>query len=249
MPTPLTPVQEQIFTYFPIGTHPVHRLNAAIEETITPESVVLDIGCGRTAPTLVRWIGKAKVLHGVDIVDFRVDRPELTLHISSVTDMSGIATSSVDVAYSQAVMEHLDEPGAALAEIRRVLKPGGKYIFLTPSIYDYASIIAALVPNKWHPKLVKWMTGRKEEDVFPTYFRANSKHRITKLAAEHEFEIAEFAYLGQYPAYLVFNRVLFWLGALYERIIRRFEVLHPLQGWVFCVLRKPEAVGGARQEF
>jgi len=53
-------------------------------------------------------------------------------------------------------------------------------------------------------------------------------------------EVDEFAYLGQYPAYLVFNRCLFWLSAAYERFIRRFESLHPLRGWVFCVFRKPE---------
>jgi len=159
-----------------------------------------------------------------------------------------------DSVFDWVVAPHLNTyadtaPDTAFNAVQRVLKPGGIYIFLTPSIYDYASIIAAFVPNAWHPKLVKWMTGRKEEDVFPTYFRANSKRQITKLAVEHKFEIAEFAYLGQYPAYLVFNRVLFWLGAMYERFIRRFKMLHPLQGWVFCVLRKPAQASDKKPEF
>ena len=52
-------------------------------------------------------------------------------------------------------------------------------------------------------------------------------------------EIDEFAYIGQYPSYLVFNRVLFWLGSIYQKMIERFAVTRPLQGWIFCVLKKP----------
>jgi len=238
MPTPFTPVQDQIFAYFPIGTHPAHRLNDAILELLTAESVVLDIGCGRTAPTLIQWVGVAKKLHGVDIVPFDIERSDISLHNCSVTDMDEIPDSSIDLAYSRAVMEHLSEPGPALQEIHRVLKPSGRYIFITPSVYDYASIAAAVVPNAWHPTLVHLLTGRNEADVFPTHFRANSRRKIEALSDQNGYDIEFFYYIGQYPAYLQFNRALFWLGSIYEKFLERHRSLHFLRGWIFCSLQK-----------
>ena len=60
-------------------------------------------------------------------------------------------------------------------EFNRVLKPGGRAILLTPSKYDYVSIIARFMPNRLHGKLVNATEGRAEEDTFPTHYRANSR--------------------------------------------------------------------------
>ena len=40
--------------------------------------------------------------------------------------------NSFDLVITQDVLEHVDEPSAAFAEIRRVLKPGGRHIFTVP---------------------------------------------------------------------------------------------------------------------
>jgi SAM-dependent methyltransferase len=45
--------------------------------------------------------------------------------------------SSLDIAFSDSVFEHLDDPAGALAELRRVLRPGG--------------IVVLSVPNRWRP--------------------------------------------------------------------------------------------------
>ncbi len=239
MPYPLTPVQEQIFAYFPVDTHPYRLLERDVDRRVGPDTAVLDIGCGRSAPELVRFIGRARALHGVDLVSFTVDHPDLQLHNCSAIEMNDISDDSIDIAYSRAVMEHIEDPERTLNEIWRVLKPGGVYVFLTPSIYDYASLGAAVVPNSLHPKIVKWMTGRNEEDVFPTFFRFNSKKTIIKVSNQSGFEVESFKYMGQYPAYLSFNRVLFWFGSMYELFIEKFDWLSPLRGWIYCTLRKP----------
>src|SRR6185437_5529779 len=46
-----------------------------------------------------------------------------------------LESASVDIVYSNQLMEHLhpDDARDQLVEIRRILKPGGKYICITPN--------------------------------------------------------------------------------------------------------------------
>lgn len=235
----LKPVEDQMRTHFPSDTHPNRVIERTILERLKPGATVLDIGCGRTAPNLSQLIGKAEKLYGIDVVDFTIDDPRMQLFANDVRDMKDIPSNSVDLAYSRAVMEHLEEPERAYAEIARVLKPGGVYVFTTPSIYDYGSIAALLIPNRFHAKIVSATEGRAGEDVFPTVFGSNSRRAITRHAAQVRLGVDHFAYIGQYPSYLVFNRVLFWLGSIYQKVIEKFALTQPLQGWIFCTLKKP----------
>ncbi len=239
MPSPFLPVEEQMRTMFPSETHPYRVLERAIAARLRPTSAVLDIGCGRTAPNLVKLAGEARELYGIDVIDFTVEVPGVRLFKNDVCAMTDIADGSIDLCYSRAVMEHLERPEAAYAEIARVLKPGGAYVFVTPSIYDYGSIAARLIPNRFHGRIVNATEGRASEDVFPTVFGSNSKGRIERQARDVGLAVRRLEYIGQYPNYLVFNRVAFWLGSMYQKAIERFELTKPLQGWVFCELEKP----------
>ena len=237
----LSPVEEQMRAMFPSETHPNRVLERAIHAYLRPDSAVLDIGCGRTAPNLSALIGKAGKLYGVDVIDFTVSDPRLNLFSNDVRDMKDIADASIDLAYSRAVMEHLPGPEAAYAEIARVLKPGGLYVFTTPSIFDYGSIAALIIPNSFHGRIVNFAEGRPEEDVFPTVFGSNSRRTITRQARDAGLAVRQLDYIGQYPSYLTFNRALFWLGSMYQKAIEKFAATRPLQGWIYCVLEKPAA--------
>jgi SAM-dependent methyltransferase len=234
----LSRVDDQMRAMFPPETHPYRVLERAIAAHLHPGSAVLDIGCGRTAPNLTALIGKAESLTGIDLVDFADCDPRLKLFHNDVSAMKDIADASIDLAYSRAVMEHISEIEAAYAEISRVLRPGGVYIFITPSIYDYGSIIASIVPNRFHGRIVNVIEGRPEEDVFPTVYGSNSLGVIRRRAAAAGLHVRDGRYIGQYPGYLVFNRVLFWLGSMYQKAIEKFALTQPLQGWIFCILEK-----------
>jgi ubiquinone/menaquinone biosynthesis C-methylase UbiE len=236
---PFAPIQDQINRYFPPDTHPYCILEREILASLTVESAVLDIGCGRSAPTLSKLKGHVRDLYGIDLVEFSVTDPALHLLKQDVCNMEGVASGSIDLAFSRSVMEHVENPPAAFHEIYRVLKCGGKYIFLTPGSYDYATVISKLTPNKFHPKIVRYVEGRDEADTFPAYYRSNSKKIIKKYAKEFGFRVTKMSYIGQYPSYFCFSRPLFWAGCVYEMILSRFAPLHFLRGWILAVLEKP----------
>src|SRR4051794_4721150 len=238
MPTPFSPVQTQINTYFPPGTHPYRLFEGHIHRLVDRHASVLDIGCGRTAPVLRTLRGKAGRLRGIDCVEFAVQEPGLELIGNCFERMTDVDDASVDLAYSRSVMEHIRDVDRAFAELGRVLRPGGAYLFLTPNAWDYATIVSRLIPNRFHGRIVKLVEGRDSNDVFPAYYRANSMAAITALALWHGLRVEHMEYLGQYPAYFTFNRIAFYVAGVYERTIRLSPGLHFLRGWIMGVLRK-----------
>jgi len=236
--SPFSSVAEQHRVMWPSDQHPFRRLRAAIDREIAPSSRVLEIGCGRHATELVRLAGKVAARSGIDPEPFTDPPPGIVLFNGMAERIDGIADSSIDLVFSKAVMEHIQDPAAALGEIARVLRPGGRYVFLTPNKYDYASIISNMIPNSWHPRIVRLTSGRNEADTFPVFYRANTRRDIERLAADANLRVLVFEYLGQYPAYLQFNRILFWIGSMYELMIERSQLTKGLKGWIMCTLVK-----------
>ena len=224
--------------YFGWYVHPYAALVAQIERYLTRDSALLDAGCGRAAPTLAKFRGKAQRLIGIDVVELASHPDGIELCRRDLAD-TGLPGESIDLMYSQAVMEHITEPGAVFAEIARVLKPQGLCLALTANKWDYASLIARIIPNRFHPWIVRRTEGREEQDVFPTVYKVNTRRDVEFHAARHGLEVVEFRYLGQYPSYFMFNGALFFLATLYQKLIERNPRLHCLQGWIYFALRKP----------
>jgi len=224
--------------YFGDQLHPYRIFENEVEHHLLADHTLLDAGCGRGAPILLKFRGRAKTLIGVDVVDFHADIPGVALLNSDLGHMN-IENGSVDLVMSRSVMEHVADPLQVYAEIHRVLRPGGHFIFLTPNLWDYASIIAKFVPNKLHPWIVARTEGRAPEDVFPVCYATNTRRAVSRWAARTGFEIVSFRYFGQYPGYFMFNGFLFLLATGYEKLISRFKSLDVLHGWILAVLRKP----------
>lgn len=217
--------------------HPYKKLDEVIFGAIKEGMDVLEQGCGRTAPLLRNLSSTGARLHGVDLVDFTIDRPDLMLLKSSITDLP-FEDGKFDLVFSRSVMEHVEHPKRAYEEAHRVLKAGGQWIFLTPNRWDYVSIISRIFPNHLHGKLVSYTEGRHEEDVFPVVYESNSWGQIQRLCRETGFEIKKFEYLGQHPVYLGFSPTLYLLGTAYEKLLLSTNLLRGLRGWLFVILQK-----------
>jgi SAM-dependent methyltransferase len=224
--------------YFGAQLHPYRIFENEVQRLLRPEHTLLDAGCGRGAPVLLKFSGRAAKLIGVDLVDFESGISGVELIQSDLGHMK-IDSGSVDLVMSRSVMEHVANPLEVYTEVSRVLKPGGYFVFLTPNLWDYASIIAKLVPNSMHPKIVARTEGRAPEDVFPVVYGTNTRSAVHKWAECTGFDVVTCEYLGQYPGYFMFNGFFFLIATGYEKVISRFEALAFLRGWIFVVLRKP----------
>jgi SAM-dependent methyltransferase len=200
---------------------------------------LLDAGCGRTAPVLKKFRGHAARLIGIDLVEFEVAQDALELHYADMGRIP-LPDQTADVVMARSVMEHIRDPASVYAEVYRVLKPGGSFVFLTGNLWDYAALIALAVPNRFHPWIVSKVEGRAERDVFPVAYRTNTYRAVKRWASRARFDIVRFDYLGQYPSYFMFNGGLFWLATQYERLLRRFRALRPLQGWILVTLARQD---------
>ena len=135
------------------------------------------------------------------------------------------------------VVEHLDAPGTQFAEIARVLKPGGVFIVHTPNRRGYATIAARLIPKRIKKKLVNLFEGREAEDVFETFYRANTKEDIEQLARAAGLGVRRIR-LTVTSAELVVVPPLVFFELLWIRLLMT-NLLKPLRTTIIAVLQKP----------
>ncbi|MFW6082698.1 MAG: class I SAM-dependent methyltransferase, partial [Chloroflexota bacterium] len=132
--------------------------------------------------------------------------------------------AAFDVVCSSWVLEHLREPRQTFMDVARVLRDGGRFVFLTPNIRN-----PLLMVNRglqWtQGRLVDRLYGRRDPDVFPAYYRANSRQRIDDLARRAGMVPVVFQFIGD-PTYLAFNAQLYRLGCLMEQIMPLWMRVH-----------------------
>jgi SAM-dependent methyltransferase len=236
----MTELSQRLLTkYYADSPHPYRLFEQQVDRLIGSDTrTLLDAGCGRTMPVLRKYLGRVARLIGVELVDFN-DVPAGIEAFNTDLARLPLPDASVDLIMSRSVFEHLTDPQAVYREFARVLRPGGAIVFLTANMWDYGTLVARLVPNRFHARIVRHVEGRNEEDTFPTMYRTNTRRAVHRLAADAGLQVERFDYLSQYPNYLMFNGVLFFAGMCFEKLISRFDALRFLRGWILVTLRKP----------
>jgi len=97
----------------------------------TSESIILDIGCGP-----YDCISAIPGIHIFldDIMDLYVDEIHATLNgvrVCARTELMPLADDSIDLLYSVNMIDHVDDMPATVAEMHRILKPGGRILMQT----------------------------------------------------------------------------------------------------------------------
>lgn len=236
----MTPLSQRLLErYYRDVPHPYRLFEERADSLVQAGArVLLDAGCGRSVPVLRKYLGRVDRLIGVELVDFADVPPGIETYNTDLAQLP-LEDACVDLIISRSVFEHLTDPASVYKEFARVLRPGGRVVFLTANMWDYATLIARMVPNRFHARIVRRVEGRAEEDTFPTAYKSNTRSDVDRLAAGAGLVVDQFDYLSQYPNYLLFNGALFALGTAYEKLIRRFEALRFLRGWILVTLAKP----------
>jgi ubiquinone/menaquinone biosynthesis C-methylase UbiE len=151
---------------------------------------LVDLGCG-TEDFLVPLLECADEIVGVDILPLtgnyhRYLQADLNKRIP-------LDDSSADVVIIRYTLEHLDSPDILLKEIFRVLCPGGAALLLTPNTYYYPyainRLLSGVLSQKTRMKLVKKVTGRRSDDIFPVFYRCNTPGRLKEGLKDAGFEV------------------------------------------------------------
>lgn len=110
------------------------RLRRVIAE-IPAGSIVLDVGCGRSAAFLRAIEPRIRCGYGVDfkVAEFQTEKLKtVQVHLGEKLPFDD---ASFDTVTMLAVLEHIEHEQAILKEIHRVLKPGGKLVLTVPSVW------------------------------------------------------------------------------------------------------------------
>ena len=106
-----------------------------------PEATVLEVGCGNgmhlrmLADSFAHGIGIDLSPAMLDVarqqdspwarkLDFRIDKGE---------QLHSVSNASIDVAFCVGALEHMLDKAAVIRSVFRVLKPGGRFVCLTPN--------------------------------------------------------------------------------------------------------------------
>ena len=206
----------------------------------------LDIGCGHQLLSEWRLDAERTMLEGVRLVvgidyDFDSLRKHRSIRNVARADARRLPfpSRSFDLITANMVVEHLDDPARQFAEIARVLRPGGRFVFHTPNARSYIVAGARFFSDSAKKRLAQLLEDRHESDVFPTHYLANRAEDIARVAEDAGLEVEQLSFVSTVPVTTnIPPLALFELVLL--RVLQR-DSLARFRSNIICTLRKSTA--------
>lgn len=144
---------------------------------------VLDVGC--RDGTLTRCFAKGNKVTGLDIdrraLEICRQTLGITTHWCDASKGLPVADAAFDAACAAEILEHIPYPNRLVADVARVLRPGGVFV--------------GSVPNAFRLKnRIRFLFGR-EFETDPTHLHWYSPEALRRLLSAH-FEAIELRYLA-----------------------------------------------------
>lgn len=183
------------------------RINALLR----PDMAVIDLGAGRGCQfedpnayrrALIRIQGKVAKVIGVDIDPAVMENTFVDEARVYDGKRLPLDDASADLIFCDWVLEHVEDPAMFVAEINRVLKPGGWFCARTPTSYSLAAIASRLVPNRHHARALQTVQAgfRQAEDVFPAFYRLNLHSALRRFFPTPQWKHFSYTYSSS-PSY------------------------------------------------
>lgn len=128
-------------------------------DTMFKDKMVLDVGCGAGGKSLYYLSKGAKKVIGIDVVEKYKEESEGLAKELGFSDFefyvqdaaaTDFADNTFDTIIMNDAMEHVAKPEAVLAEMERILKPGGKlYVNFPPYNHPYGAHLSDVIGMPW----------------------------------------------------------------------------------------------------
>jgi 2-polyprenyl-3-methyl-5-hydroxy-6-metoxy-1,4-benzoquinol methylase len=217
-------LRARLFAGMPTDWQRYHKL---IADRLAPGTAILDVGCGKGVLSPFPWQDYPdKHLVGIDPDPAASQNPHLDrlVLLRDRRDYQDwpLGGETFDLVTGRYVVEHIDSPSEFLGNVRRALKPGGQFVFLTPNLLHPAMVISRLLPHSTKERILG--ATRKEldtGDIFPTRYRMNTSHALRFLAHKNGLRIKQLDVREHQPVgYLDFSVATFWLAYTYYRTMK-----------------------------
>lgn len=173
-----------------VSSQPILQLAIRLlVERCPPGASLLDFGAGGGA--LLEQLAERGIfgqLAGVDIQPRPAGLPEsVAWHQADLNNEFNLGVS-VDAVLCTEVIEHLENPRAALRTIARLLKPGGWLVLTTPNQHSWRAILSLVMVGHF----VYFTDGS-----YPAHITALTRIDLGRIAREAGLGEVAFAYTGE----------------------------------------------------
>ena len=195
---------------------------------LPPGSTVLDLGGGRRCV----YAGALPADHDLRLVAVDISAEELAAnrdvseaHVADVAAGLPFPDQSVDLVLSRALLEHIDGVPAAVQNMARVLKPGGRALHFLPSRYSLFATAARVLP---FDRLLSVLHAVNRDSRGQVEFEVLYDHcdpaAIEGLFTEAGFRDVSVDVCWAQSGYFEPVPPLFLLTSLYEWVVRRLGI-------------------------
>lgn len=149
-------------------------VRTACRATSAPQATVAEIGCG--ARSHLPYGAEIRLV-GVDASRAQLQRnTETNWRVEADAARLPLATGVADAAVSWDVLEHVQAPALALAELSRIVRPGGIIVLALPNVVSLKGLVTKYTPWRVHVWVYRHLlgdatAGGETSDQFPTTMR------------------------------------------------------------------------------
>ena len=199
-------------------------LKQHLAKIVKPNTSILDLGCSEGLTAAVVFNRKLDI--GLDnhkyFVKLAIDSGVYKKVILGDARKIPLSNKSVDLVFSNCVIEHIEGIDKVFSEVYRVLKPGGKFVFTTPSHNFYKYSIFSRLGLKFISKFYGKLRDKKY-----SHFNTYSIDEWRDILANYKLKISRgYYYISKQEAEL-------WDMLLYFRIYKGF-----LKKLIYSVYKK-----------